>query len=81
MRCGGPDALIQIDLLSAKFNSHNAESNRMRSGLLKEATLVGGALFLVGAALMQFRVKGITDKKKLALSRSVHSRVFSTLNF
>jgi hypothetical protein len=35
----------------------------MRSGLIKEATLVGGGLFVIGATLMQFRVKGITDKK------------------
>ena len=35
----------------------------MRSGLIKEATLVGGSLFVVGAALMQFRRDGITDKQ------------------
>lgn len=35
----------------------------MRSGLITEATVVGGSLFVVGAALMQFRQEGITDKK------------------
>ena len=35
----------------------------MRSGLFKEATFVGGSLFVIGAALMQFDKKGITDKK------------------
>ena len=35
----------------------------MRSGLVKEATFVGGSLFVIGAALMQFDKKGITDKK------------------
>ena len=35
----------------------------MRSGLITEATLVGGSLFVVGAALMQFRRDGITDKQ------------------
>jgi hypothetical protein len=35
----------------------------MRSGVFKEATVVGGSLFIVGAALMQFERKGVTDKK------------------
>jgi len=35
----------------------------MRSGLLKEATLVGGSVFVIGAALMQFQMKGVTNKK------------------
>ena len=35
----------------------------MRSGIFKEATVVGGSLFVVGAALMQFRRDGITDKQ------------------
>ncbi len=35
----------------------------MRSGLITEATVVGGSLFVVGAALMQFRQEGITDKR------------------
>jgi hypothetical protein len=35
----------------------------MRDGLLTEAGVVGASLFVVGATLMQFELKGITDKK------------------
>jgi len=35
----------------------------MRDGLLAEAGVVGASLFVVGATLMQFELKGITDKK------------------
>ena len=35
----------------------------MRKGLLAEAGIVGSSLFLVGAAMMQYERKGITDKR------------------
>jgi len=35
----------------------------MRKGLLTEAGIVGGSLFVVGAAMMQYEREGFTDKK------------------
>lgn len=35
----------------------------MRKGLLTEAGIVGGSLFVVGAAMMQYEKEGFTDKK------------------
>ena len=46
-----------------KVISQNNQSGFLREGLLTEAGVIGASLFVVGATLMQFELKGITDKK------------------
>ena len=46
-----------------KVISQNNQSGFLRDGLLTEAGVIGASLFVVGATLMQFELKGITDKK------------------
>lgn len=46
-----------------KVINQKNKSGVMRDGLLTEAGVIGASLFVVGATLMQFELKGITDKK------------------
>ena len=46
-----------------KVINQNNQSGFLRDGLLTEAGVIGASLFVVGATLMQFELKGITDKK------------------
>ena len=48
---------------SEKLKGENNGFFGMRKGLLAEAGIVGSSLFLVGAAMMQYERKGITDKR------------------
>jgi len=46
-----------------KVINQNNQSGFLRDGLLTETGVIGASLFVVGATLMQFELKGITDKK------------------
>ena len=48
---------------SEKVISDENNNKLLRKGVLAEAGIIGASLFAVGASLMQFEIKGITDKK------------------
>ena len=48
---------------SEKVISDEDKNKILRKGVLAEAGIIGASLFAVGASMMQFELKGITDKK------------------
>jgi len=48
---------------SEKVISDENNNKLLRKGVLAEAGIIGASLFAVGASMMQFELKGITDKK------------------
>jgi hypothetical protein len=48
---------------SEKVISNESNNKLLRKGVLAEAGIIGASLFAVGASMMQFELKGITDKK------------------
>ena len=60
---GKPTYVATKKAEEGKVINQNNQSGFLRDGLLTEAGVIGASLFVVGATLMQFELKGITDKK------------------